>query len=201
MMKILFAGRPHALIRRIDTSAAVQLPGVLAVFTARDVPVNEYGLILPDQPVLCGPGSDRPQADRVRFVGDQVAVVVAETEAIAAEGVRRIAVDYEDLAVELDAVAAMREGATLLHPEKGSNVFCRYRIRRGEVEAALARATRSSTANTTHPHRSTPFCNPRPGWLTSMGRAESRSRWRGSGCTRTRNRSPMPSDCRASRCG
>jgi len=140
MMKILFAARPHAIIRRIDTSGAEQLPGVLGVFTARDVPVNEYGLILPDQPVLCGPGSDRHQADRVRFVGDQVALVVAETEAIAAEGVSRIEVDYEDLPVELDAVAAMREGATLLHPEKGSNVFCRYRIRRGEVEAALARA-------------------------------------------------------------
>ena len=55
-MKILFAGRPHAIVRRMDTAAAEALPGVLAVFTAKDVPVNEYGLILPDQPVLCGPG-------------------------------------------------------------------------------------------------------------------------------------------------
>ena len=90
-MKVLFAGRPHAIVRRIDTSAAEALPGVLAVLTARDVPVNEYGLILPDQPVLCGPGSSRPYADRVRFVGDQVALVIAETEALAAEGTRRIA--------------------------------------------------------------------------------------------------------------
>ena len=51
-MKILFAGRPHALIRSIDTSQAQALPGVLAVFTARDVPVNEYGLGIADQPVL-----------------------------------------------------------------------------------------------------------------------------------------------------
>ena len=56
-MKVLFAGRPHAIINRLDTSAAEALPGVLGVFTAKDVPVNEYGLILDDQPVLCGPGS------------------------------------------------------------------------------------------------------------------------------------------------
>ena len=77
-MKILFAGRPHARIRRLDTSQAEALAGVLAVFTAKDVPANEYGLIMPDQPVLCGPGSSKPYADRVRFVGDQVALVVAE---------------------------------------------------------------------------------------------------------------------------
>ena len=46
--------------------------------------MNEYGLIMPDQPVLCGPGSSKPYADRVRFIGDQVAVIVAESEAIAA---------------------------------------------------------------------------------------------------------------------
>jgi len=58
-MKILFANRPHAIIRRIDTTKAEALEGVIAVFTARDVPVNEYGLIMPDQPVLCGPGSSK----------------------------------------------------------------------------------------------------------------------------------------------
>ena len=79
-MKILFAGRPHAVIHSLDISAAEALPGVIAVFTARDVPVNEYGLIMPDQPVLCGPGSSKPFADRVRFIGDQVALVVAESE-------------------------------------------------------------------------------------------------------------------------
>jgi len=56
MAKILFAGRPHARITRLDTTKAESMPGVVAVFTAKDVPVNEYGLIMPDQPVLCGPG-------------------------------------------------------------------------------------------------------------------------------------------------
>ena len=110
-MKILFAGRPHARIRRLDTSQAEALDGVLAVFTAKDVPVNEYGLIMPDQPVLCGPGSSKPYADRVRFVGDQVAVVVAETEEIAAHAVGLIQVDYEDLPLVTDPREAMQPGA------------------------------------------------------------------------------------------
>ena len=160
-MKILFADRPHAIIRSIDTAAAEMLPGVLAVFTARDVPVNEYGLIMSDQPVLCGPGSSKPFADRVRFVGDQVALVVADSEEIAAQARDLIQVEYEDLPVVTDVLQAMGAGdadkgrgtwhvppdqhvplgarrAPLLHPDKGSNIFGHYRIRKGDVEAAFA---------------------------------------------------------------
>jgi len=57
-LKILFAGRPHAIVQKVDTTKAEALEGVLGVFTAADVPVNEYGLTMKDQPVLCGPGSD-----------------------------------------------------------------------------------------------------------------------------------------------
>jgi CO/xanthine dehydrogenase Mo-binding subunit len=140
MMKILFASRPHALIRSIDTSAAEALPGVIAVFTARDVPVNEYGLIMPDQPVLCGPGSNKPFADRVRFIGDQVALVVAETEEIAAHARDLIQVEYEDLPVLTDVEKAIQRGAPLLHPDRKSNVFCHYRIRKGDMQAGFADA-------------------------------------------------------------
>ena len=139
-MKILFAGRPHARIRRLDTAAAEAMPGVLAVFTARDVPVNEYGLIMPDQPVLCGPGSAKPYTDRVRFVGDQVAVVVAETELLAAEAAKRIQVEFEDLPVVTDPLQAMLEQAPQLHPDRGSNVFCHYQIRKGDPDRGFARA-------------------------------------------------------------
>ena len=59
-MKTLFAGRTHARVIRIDTAQAIALPGVLAVFTAADVPVNEFGLQWKDQPVLCGPFSRSP---------------------------------------------------------------------------------------------------------------------------------------------
>ncbi len=139
-MKILFAHRPHALIRSIDTRKAEALDGVIAVFTAKDVPVNEYGLIVPDQPVLCGPGSSKPYADRVRFIGDQVALVVAENEAIASRARDLINVEYEDLPVVTDPVAAMKPGALLLHPERDSNVFCHHRIRKGDIEAGFAQA-------------------------------------------------------------
>jgi CO/xanthine dehydrogenase Mo-binding subunit len=137
MMKILFANRPHAIIRRIETSKAEAMEGVIAVFTAKDVPVNEYGLIMPDQPVLCGPGSSKPFAERVRFVGDQVAVVVAESEEIAARARSLIQVDYEDLPVVTDPVKAIQPDATLLHPDRDTNVFCHYQIRKGDIEAAF----------------------------------------------------------------
>ncbi len=139
-MKILFAGRPHAVVRRLEVSAAEAMPGVLAVLTARDVPVNEYGLGLPDQPVLCGPGASKPYTDRVRFVGDQVAVVVAENEALAAAALARIEVVFEDLPVVTDPIQAMAQGAVLLHPERESNVFTRYRIRKGDAAEAMKRA-------------------------------------------------------------
>lgn len=140
VMKILFARRPHAIIKSLDTSAAEALPGVLAVLTAKDVPVNEYGLIMPDQPVLCGPGSAKPYADRVRFVGDQVALVIAETEAIAGEALRRLTVEYEDLPLVTDPLHAMADDSPLLHPDRGSNIFCHYRIRKGDLERGFSQA-------------------------------------------------------------
>jgi CO/xanthine dehydrogenase Mo-binding subunit len=139
-MKILFAKRPHAIVKQIDTSKAEALPGVIAVFTAKDVPLNEYGLIMPDQPVLCGPGSSKPYADHVRWVGDQLALVVADSEEIAAQGRDLIEVEYEDLPTLTDPVEAMKDGALLLHPERGTNIFCHYRIRKGDVDAAFAQA-------------------------------------------------------------
>jgi CO/xanthine dehydrogenase Mo-binding subunit len=140
IMKILFANRPHAIVRQIDVSKAEALPGVIAVFTAKDVPVNEYGLGVFDQPVLCGPGSAKPFTDRVRFVGDQVALVVAEDERIAMQGRDLIEVEYEDLPVVTDPLQAMNTGSFLLHPERDSNVMVHYRIRKGDVEAAFALA-------------------------------------------------------------
>jgi CO/xanthine dehydrogenase Mo-binding subunit len=137
-MKILFADRPHAIIRRLDTQPAQALEGVVAVFTAKDVPVNEYGLIIPDQPVLCGPGSSKLYADRVRFVGDQVAVIVAETEEIAAQARDLIEIDYEDLPVLSDPLKALNPESFLLHPDRGSNTMVNYRIRKGDTEAAFA---------------------------------------------------------------
>ena len=153
-MKILFAGRPHARVVSIDTSAAEAVAGVVAVYTAKDVPVNEYGLQKKDQPVLCGPPLHPPisepemgeqrgavSADIVRCEGDQVAVVVAETEASAVKARELIKVTYEDLPALFDPVKAMKPGAPILHPEYGdTNVGVLDKIRKGDVESAFAKA-------------------------------------------------------------
>lgn len=137
-MKILFAGRPHARLRRLDTRRAEAHPGVVAVFTARDVPHNEFGLIMPDQPVLCGPGSSKTGADVVRFVGDKVACVVAETEQAAAAARELIDIEWEDLPVLTDPRAALRPEAPQILPDVPGNVLKHNRIRKGEVAAAWA---------------------------------------------------------------
>ena len=87
--KVLFSGQPHARMRAHGHQRALRrCPALSPVLTAKDVPVNEYGLIMPDQPVLVGLGSSNPIADVSRWEGDQVALVVAESEAIAAAGLR-----------------------------------------------------------------------------------------------------------------
>ena len=140
-MKILFAGRPHARVKNINIEKAQAVPGVVAIFTARDVPVNEYGLQWKDQPVLCGPGSSKEGGDIVRFVGDQIAAIVAETEAQAAAARNLIEVEYEDLPLVLDAEAAMQPDSPRVHEEIGdSNICVHYKIRKGDVEAGFEQA-------------------------------------------------------------
>src|SRR5690349_8724095 len=111
-MKLRFSDRAHARVLAIDTKSAESLPGVVRIFTAKDVPHNEYGLVTKDQPVLCGPSSNSqvPSADIVRCYMDCVAVVVAETEAIAAQAAKLIDITYEDLPAVFTPEAAMQDG-------------------------------------------------------------------------------------------
>ncbi len=138
-MKMLMAHRPHAIVKRVDTAKAEALPGVLLVLTSRDVPSNEFGYYTYDQPVLCGP-SEKPYADRVRYVGDRVAAVVAETEAIAAAACDLIEVEYEDLPVVCDMEEALEPGAPILHPDLGSNLFGHHKLYNGDVEEGFRQA-------------------------------------------------------------
>lgn len=139
-MKIRFADRVHARITAIDTSQAEAHPGVVAVFTAHDVPVNEYGLIMPDQPVLCGPGSTKAGADIVRCVSDQVALVVADNEAAAIEAANLITITYEDLPIVADPLAARADGAPQLHDHAPNNVLNHYKFRVGDMAAGWEQA-------------------------------------------------------------
>jgi CO/xanthine dehydrogenase Mo-binding subunit len=149
--KTLFAGRPHARILSIDLSAAKRVPGVVAIFTARDVPVNERGLQIPDQPVLCGPGSSKPGADIVRFAGDQVAYIVAESERAAGRARELVRIEYDDLPVVTDPLAALAPGAPRIHMQRylneahpelcdRGNLISHHQIRKGDVEAAWQQA-------------------------------------------------------------
>ncbi|MFN8378552.1 MAG: xanthine dehydrogenase family protein molybdopterin-binding subunit [Anaerolineae bacterium] len=134
-MKIKYSDRAHARVRSVDTSAAEAVPGVVRVFTSLDVPVNEYGLVVKDQPVLVGPGGDKEGTDVARCYMDNIALVVAETEAIAAEALKLIRVDYEDLPPVFSTAEAMAEGAPQLHPNVPGNIQSHFRIRKGDMQA------------------------------------------------------------------
>jgi CO/xanthine dehydrogenase Mo-binding subunit len=149
--RILFAGRPHARIRSIDVSKAESCPGVVAVVTAKDVPFNEHGLQRQDQPVLCGPGSSKLGADVVRFVGDQVALIVAETERAATRARDLVHVEYEDLPLVTDPFEALKPGAPQLHPPRKpiparpelateGNLVSHHQIRKGDMDAGWSQA-------------------------------------------------------------
>ena len=107
--KILRSPHPHARIRRIDTDRARSAPGVKAVVTGQDVPNHFMGKQILDMPVLCW--------DRVRYIGDRVAAVAAETPEAAEAALGLIEVDYEVLPAVFDPLAATEPGAPLIHDD------------------------------------------------------------------------------------
>jgi CO/xanthine dehydrogenase Mo-binding subunit len=107
--KALRSPLPHARIVRLETSAAERLPGVLAVLTAKDIPDLLIGRRVYDMPVLA--------RDRVRFIGEKVAIVAAADPDVAEEALGHIEVDYEELPAIFDAQEAMKADAPLLHPQ------------------------------------------------------------------------------------
>jgi CO/xanthine dehydrogenase Mo-binding subunit len=131
-LKVVFAGQPHARILSIDTSEAMQHPGVVDVLTAAEVPFNAYGLVESDQPAIC--------SGVVRYVGDRVAVVVAESAEAAEEGARLVKVEYEELPAVVDARAAMSPDSPLVHEAHGTNVLGHIPIRKGDAAKALEEA-------------------------------------------------------------
>jgi selenium-dependent xanthine dehydrogenase len=130
----LRAGLPHARIRRIDTSQAEGLPGVLAALTHEDIPgAKNHGLIIDDWPVLC--------YDKVRYVGDAVAIVAAESQEIARQALDLIAVDYDTLPVVADALAARQPDAPLVHEAwPTGNILKHIHVQRGAMAEGFAEA-------------------------------------------------------------
>ena len=127
--RIKRAGIASARIKRIDTSAAEAMPGVMAVLTGKEIPVNSFGPTFQDQPVLADP--------IVRHAGDGVAAVAAVTEQIANEALAKIVVEYEPLPAIFDPVAALREDAPKVHGTD-SNIYATKVVRKGDIEKGFA---------------------------------------------------------------
>lgn len=126
--RVLRANRPHAIIKRIDSSRALALRGVVAVLTYKDIQgTNRYGIVTPDQPVLC--------EDKVRYEGDAVALVAAEDPETAERTLSLIDVEYEPLPVVSDAVEAIRPDSPRVH--EAGNIYRHAHIRNGDVESAF----------------------------------------------------------------
>jgi CO/xanthine dehydrogenase Mo-binding subunit len=152
--KVLRSTVPHGRIVRIDTSAAAALPGVHRVITGQDVlevmPDPYYGPAFHDQPVLA--------VDKVRFVGDPVAVVLAHDVHVADDALELIEVEYEELPAVYDEVEAAQPGAAIVHEtlrpasmytdlkhlagRTGTNIGLDYRLRHGDVAQGFAAADR-----------------------------------------------------------
>ncbi len=134
----------HARIRSIDTSAAARMPGVKRVIRGRDVPVNLNTLLslldfgLDDEELLA--------TETVRYRGEPVCAIVAETEAMARDAVRAVTVDYEVLPHVLDPEEALKPGAPSVNPAYPKNAFVYHgkydhvKLRFGDVEAGFAEA-------------------------------------------------------------
>ena len=172
---VVFSGQPHARMISMDTSAAEADPAVVAVLTAADVPVNEYGLTEFDQPVLVGlndTGRANVAADVSRWEADNIAFVVAESPEAAARAAAAIDVEWEPLPVVADLATAL-EDETLVHPEVGdSNVYHTYRIRKGDMEAGWAAAEIIIEGTYQVPHQEHAFLQPEAGvgYIDSQGR-------------------------------
>ncbi|MCL5039064.1 MAG: molybdopterin-dependent oxidoreductase [Firmicutes bacterium] len=129
--KVKRSDYPHALIKGIDVSKARTWPGVVAVLTWPDVPgYNGFGIVVPDQPVLC--------RDRVRFLGDAIALVAAQTEEAATKAAELITVEYEPLPVLEDPRAALKPGAVQIHA--GGNTHQHNLVTQGDVEKGFGEA-------------------------------------------------------------
>lgn len=135
--KVFRSSVPHARIIKLDVSAAEQLPGVVAIvtaadFTGDDKPNLHFGSTIQDQPIVAG--------ERIRFIGEPVALIAAESVVIADQAMDLIELEYEELPAIFDAEEALLPGAPLLHEAFPGNLLLHSKLRRGDIEAGFAAA-------------------------------------------------------------
>ena len=149
----------HGFVKNIDTSCAEKIPGVVKVLTCFDVPDIPFPTA--GHPWSMDPGhqdvKDRHLLNRhVRYYGDDVAVVIAENEVAANQGVRALKVEYEELPFVLDVQEAMKDGAPQLHDSCPNNILKHTSIQKGNyAEAIRSPALSRSRAGMTRPPYST----------------------------------------------
>jgi selenium-dependent xanthine dehydrogenase len=123
----------HAILKKLDISKAKALKGVIAVLTAEDIPgEHNHGLVIPDWPVLVGIN------ERIRYVGDALAIVAAETQQIAEQASALIETEFDIQPVISNPVQAHQEGQSSLHPN--GNLLKHIKVRKGNVNAGFAEA-------------------------------------------------------------
>ncbi len=138
---VLRSPHAHARIRRIGTADALTSRGVVAIFTAADLgPVGKIPVRLGPRPSLLASLQPPLATDRVRYVGEPVALIVATDRYAAEDALDRIAMDYDPLPCLTDAPRAMEAGAPVLHEAVGSNVVEVFKMRKGDAERAMAGA-------------------------------------------------------------
>jgi xanthine dehydrogenase molybdenum-binding subunit len=124
---------PHGFLTKLDVSKAKALPGVVAVLTAEDIPgEHNHGLVIYDWPVMVGIG------ERIRYVGDALAIVAAETQDIAEQASALIEAEFNLQPVITNPVQAREEGVPQIH-EKG-NLLKHIKVRKGDMDAGFAKA-------------------------------------------------------------
>lgn len=130
---VVRSGHAHARILRIDTSMATKSKGVACVITGADVPNNLYGAPFKDQPVLC--------TEKVRYEGDPVVALCAESWEAAAEAARKVRVEYEDLPAVTNPEEALHPDSPLIHESHPTgNLILDWKARRGDLAAGFAAA-------------------------------------------------------------
>lgn len=129
----LRAGIPHGTLKKLDISKAKKLPGVQAVLTAEDIPgrVN-HGLIIQDWPALVGVGN------KVRYVGDAVAIVAADSLEIAQKALALIETEYEPLPIVTNPVAAKDDDSPLVHED--GNTLKHIKVNKGDIKLGFEQA-------------------------------------------------------------